>query len=341
MSKQPIAIVITDTHLSDDTIEQNIRAFAQVVSLAEKLQVTTIIHAGDIFTSRKGQSEVVLVTFAAILDLLKEHDLKMIVIPGNHDKTDYTSESSFLQPFESHPALRIMSPTGFMLVNKIGLYFLPYYDEKLSYRSYLDSLVKSISKENYNILITHIAIDGVTSNSGIKVQQQLSPDLFVEFDLVFVGHYHDRQALSEKIIYIGSCYQANFGEDVHKGCLTLYEDGTYDFAQLDFKEYVTYELTNSSLTIAEVKNVIEASIDKRCRVKIKGKLEAGKNELIKMLDEANVKIDIDSGDDKILQQITPNTTLSAQDILNSYDQWSQQKNIEDSQYGRTILSEVI
>ena len=62
--------------------------------------------------------------------------------------------------------------------------------------------------------------------------------MFKQFDLVVVGHYHDRQLIGDRVHYIGSSHQANFGEDEAKGFGIVWSDCTIEYEQTQFPKYV-------------------------------------------------------------------------------------------------------
>lgn len=96
MEVKPIAIISTDWHLKPDNCELINNLLQDELELAKDMEVDTHIWLGDIFDSRISQKECVLNTFGNILDSYHNNKQKMFVIPGNHDKTDYTSKIRFL-----------------------------------------------------------------------------------------------------------------------------------------------------------------------------------------------------------------------------------------------------
>src|SRR6218665_2320083 len=138
LNSKPAAIIIADTHLTEFTVEQNISVFSQVFAICDQLQVTDVIHLGDVFTSRKGQLEIVLLTWKRILDMAELKGIKITAIAGNHDKQDYTSESSYLEVFEKHPAFNLIKGAYSMdYVGNMRLHFIPYFDGELTYPKFL------------------------------------------------------------------------------------------------------------------------------------------------------------------------------------------------------------
>lgn len=337
--RYPAAIAITDTHLSESTIEANLNIFTQVFDLCENLSINTIIHCGDIFTSRKGQSEIVLNTFKNILDEAKIRQLKIIAIPGNHDKTDYTKASSFLNVFEEHPAFRLMSPLGFFVFGSTVLFMLPYYDEKITYSKFLSEIVTTATadKGKVKLLFTHVAIDGVSNNGGVVVEGEVNPDVFDVFDRVFVGHYHNRQIINEKIVYIGSTDSRNFGEDSNKGCAVIYDDGSYEFVNLDFPHHTTIEALVEDIDEEMIDRLAKSAIDLNIKLRIGGVLTEEKKPFVERLKAMGVKIELIREDYKPIDVIqSESLQIAGSDIITLFKQWCKKKKINDK-FGETLL----
>lgn len=339
-----IGVWITDTHLSENTIDINLSIFGQVFELCKEVDIGVVYLGGDIFTSRKGQSEIVLNTFKRILDEAHENKIRIITIAGNHDKTDYTSPSSFLDAFDGHPTLSVISPFGSLhLDSGVDIHFLPYYDERLTYQSYLEQIKTDPTK--INILLTHIAIDGVTDNSGTKVSNEIPQSLFDRFDTVLVGHYHNRQVIGSRnhIVYTGSGYPANFGEDSEKGCVLLFDTGEYEFVPLKFPQYATGELLIEDLDkdfIENLKKQLEE--DLFIRLKIGGEINDQNKRFIDELLEAGVKIHLIKEDYKPVDIIQAESVeITSSDIRTWYKEWARDRGIKNSEYGEQLLNQIL
>lgn len=339
MDKQPIALLIADTHLSEHTVEQNLSVFAQVTELCKSLGISTFIHLGDCFTSRKGQPEIVLTTFKNILDQLAQSGLMMLTINGNHDKTRGEAESSFLDAFNGHSAFSVVGLENVYNVGSVNFFFLPYFDEHLTYPSKLVQLnqLVQVNEDSINLLITHCAIDGVTNNSALKVKGELPTNGFEKFNTVFVGHYHNRQSFNN-IVYTGSTDPRNFGEDDQKGVTVIYDDGSYEFINLEFKPYVTVDLLSSDLTLDVINRVKEKSKEAHLRFRIQGEVNEQLKPMIAQLNESDVKIEVhkeivvnESG------QQDSQVTFTSGDIIELYNSWSEDRKIENKEFGEKLL----
>lgn len=341
MSKQPLAIFITDTHLSENTIEVNFSVFEQAVVKCQELGISQIFHGGDIFNSRKGQPEIVLNAFHSILEMLEQNNILLFAIPGNHDKTDYTSSSSYLESFTHHKSFHLFSPYGKLEHDEIIYHFLPYYDEDLAYPEYIKLIECPVGK--LNILITHVGIEGVINNQEVEVKNEITTDIFKNFDFVFIGHYHNRQIIADgKIIYTGSTHQATFGEDANKGFTIFYDDGSYEFDTFDTPTFTTIEVTGKEIDKKLIKLVKDSAENKnRIRLQISGEYEESKNPLISSLQELGVKIE-KIKDEYVAGDILQSETIqiTSNDILDSYEEWGLGKEI-DHEYGRKLLEKAL
>jgi exonuclease SbcD len=325
--KQPLAVWVTDTHLKEDTIEVNKSVFRQVLDLCSQLNVP-LIHGGDVFDSRKGQPESVLTCFSNILNDFRSREVRFLVIPGNHDKTSYLSQDSFLNAFET--ACDVIKNYYFIDHSDTGLrfHFIPYFDEKLAYGRYLQTALDNIRFDFKNILFTHIAVNGVKNNDGSKIVNDLTLDKFKFFDKILVGHYHNKQSV-DNVIYTGSAYQANFGEDEKKGCTVIYDDGSIEFVQLQFPLYRTLNKKSSKTEL-----IVPENDGNHYRVTLNYKPSTEEVKHFESLG-AKIKVDFEVELNDRIKEVKTQFTQS--DILQYFDTWCNEKQIEDKEFGLQLL----
>lgn len=257
-----IAAFITDTHLSDNTIEINKSIFQQVIDICKEKGITQLFHLGDVLNDRKNkQSFLTLSTLDEIIQGFSDENIYLHICPGNHCKSNYSLEESWLDSFRFHPKFNLYSKTDYFDINNFRFHFVPFFDEKVNYIDYLQKAVENINPKQTNILLTHIGITGISNNDGQEVKNDIPIDLFLKFDKVLSGHYHSRNILYKgQIQYIGSAYQANYGEDFEKGITLLREDGVYEFIQLDFPKYITIQFDLDKQPLKEVLSIAEDAV---------------------------------------------------------------------------------
>lgn len=347
--KEPLALFITDTHLSENSLEVNFSVYQQAVAKCQELGIGQIFHGGDIFTSRKGQPEIVLNAFHSILEMLEANKINMFAIAGNHDKTDYTSSSSYLEAFTHHASFKLFAPYGAMMHDdRIIFHFLPYYDEDLIYADYIDQI--ECPADKVNILITHVGIEGVLNNHQIAGKfEKVTPALFQKFDLVLIGHYHNRIVLDKgRIIYTGSTHQATFGEDEEKGFVIIYDDGTISFDKFVTPIYRTIDITGDQIDKKLIKMAKQnAENNDRIRLRISGDYEEAKQSMVADLQELGVKVE-KIKDEYVAGDIMQRESVQASstDVIDSYHEWAIQREAQgdvdlDIAYGAKLLEQAL
>ncbi len=329
--KKPIAVWLTDTHLKDDTIEINKSIFNQVLQLCIDNEIPGVIHGGDVFDNRrKGQPESVLVAFAEILSAFQSNGINFVSLVGNHDKQDLLGIDSTLNAFEGWAGFFLYKDYAFIdhSAGKLRFHFLPYFDERLAYQPRLDKAVENIRFDFTNILFTHISIDGVKNNDGTKVSNDLVVGKFKHFEKVLVGHYHNRQSFNN-IIYTGSAYAANFGEDDEKGCTVIYSDGSIEFVKLDFPRYIT------QVVKVPGEKIIKPKTGDHLRVKVQYK--AAPLELVQLQKDGH-KIIYDFKEEGTEHVQDIKTQFTKGDIITYFDQWCTEKKIKNKEFGIKLLT---
>ena len=261
---KPIAAIITDTHLKENNIELNKSIFKQAIVQCQKLGLDTLYHGGDIFDSRKAQPLEIQTAFKEILSYFRSSGIKLVVCAGNHDKTNYSAEESFLDAFHVSPYLIKKSQIEkyfevvdtyekYYLSNDIVLHLTPFFDD-YEYITNIQSFSDNINKKKRNIHLTHIGFEGSVMNNGVTIKGGVGKSIADLFDLTLVGHYHDYQELYDgKVIYIGSAYQANFGEkQTNKGLTLLNDDLSLTLVELDSPKYIKYEVNVENIGQKEI-----------------------------------------------------------------------------------------
>lgn len=243
-------IVSTDWHLKSSNLNLILSLISDQCQLAKEHGLNDIVCLGDVFDSRVSQRVDVLYGFLQILEHCESHDITLICIPGNHDKTSYTDIISFLHPFKNHPSLHLVDTYQHMIKDEINYHFVPYFDEEKSYKEYLDR----VDYKGNDVLFSHIALTGSVNNDGSSIENSLKKETFKKFKKVYLGHYHDTQEITKDIIHIPSIQQNNFGENDNKGYTYIYDDFTYEIVNSSFKPYVKVKYDLSKVSITEIDN---------------------------------------------------------------------------------------
>lgn len=343
---KPIAIILTDTHLSPSTEEINISIYKQVIKLANEFGLN-VFHGGDIFESRKAQPLSVLTTFESVLDMFLESGVKMFAIPGNHDKSDYRSKKSYLDPFKHHPAFHLVDAFDTIVLNEnYDMVMIPFFNESDTYSDYLDKAIKTIDDGKKSFLLTHIAVNGVKNNDGTKVENNITNEKFNVFEKVLIGHYHNQSVIGKKIVYIGSAYQANYGEDLKKGFCIVYENGEIDYIRSEFPAFkeITIELDN--VTPNQAENLIQEYSDSEDNIRFVFK---GTYEQVNAVDKNKFKkegIDVKLKSSEIDLGVIEATndefiSFDKKGIEDEFDTFCELNKIENFEVGKKYLKQIL
>lgn len=306
-----VAVTITDTHLSESNLEVNRSIFNQVIEFCEDNQIEYIIHDGDVFHSRKSQPQIILTAFEEILDQINDAGLHMFCVTGNHDKTDYRSEKSFLSSFKHHPGLSLIETYGTTEIGAAKLAFLSYFDDDI-YIDNLKQLIEIINEPNECILFTHIGVNGARMNNGVAIESGVKASMFKVFKTVKVGHYHDPQSFAN-IEYFGAGMQHDFGERPNKGLHVLRDDGSLELVELQSPKYLKYEVDVNSLTQKDLDDLREEKqqTDDFLRIILVGEEKDLKSYNIQALKQVGVDVQIKMPEIEITElqtRIEPFTT---------------------------------
>lgn len=321
---KPIAIILSDTHLFekrskyDAIIDNNYtevyNAFNKAIETAKSNNLDFVVFAGDFFDSRKSQSKSLLQMAENIFKLFEVNQIKLYIINGNHDMTSYDDEYSFISPFKYHPYINHIevSETVVITGTNIALHFLSFFENE-RYIIELEKIKAKLNHSEKNILITHIGIHGALKNDGEKEQSSITFNMFSEFDKVLIGHYHNYSShLNNKIVYIGSALQHNFGEDNNKGIVVLDNKLHLRRVKTDFKEYKNIVVDVADIKQSDIQDLIEQQADAYQKITLVGDIN-----LIKAFDKSKL---IEAGIKCAVKQ----DTIQLQEVEQRVEQHSNQ-----------------
>ena len=341
--KKPIAIISTDWHLNDNNAIQLLDIADEEVALAFKLGVRNIVWLGDMFDSRTSQRQDLLNCFDAIIGAHTRQGLSIHCIPGNHDKTNYKDDESFLTPYRYHPDFHLYEfETGVML-NNVAAYFVPFYQQDVWIEHFKN--IRGIARGDASILFSHTAIEGSVNNDGSVVESSIKASMFKDFDRVFLGHYHNAQQPAKSVFHLPSVTQNNFGEDEEKGFTVLYNDLTFETVKSDFKPYRSITLAAGTVTRDDIKSVVEDAKSENfyMRVVLTGTQEQVKGVDRKTLQAAGISVKVKYDDVEVTEPEQRTETvkeLSGTDIKEKFVKFCE-ANSYSVEEGLSLLNETM
>lgn len=224
-------LLLNDIHVSKDNIPEYLANWHEALEICATHGVKDIAFGGDMFQSRSSQTlDVLLAVHDALLEA-ERMGIRIVLANGNHDKVNQESVRGYCHVFDQHANVT-MADTFYTVSHNdwaFALHVGAYFPEDGSFTGRLQEWsMNSTADGKLNYLYVHEGINGAL---GQPNEKELPANVFKDFDLVFVGHYHNRCKVRPNIEYIGASRQANFGEDEEKGYTLLFTDGSTEFVK--------------------------------------------------------------------------------------------------------------
>lgn len=222
------ALVFSDLHLHShkqnyNRLQDCLQVLNWVFEETVKNDCSHVFFLGDLFHERS-KIDILnyLRAFEKFLDFsLKYPKIDVYLLVGNHDM--YLKERwdvNSVKPFTAIPNVHIMEKPQTIRVEGFPVDFLPHTENPIKE---LALLKEGRKKDDLRLLLGHLAVHGATLNTlyGTKADviveyddhmMSVSPEVFDDWDMTLLGHYHGAQIMNDKVEYIGSPLQLSFGE---------------------------------------------------------------------------------------------------------------------------------
>ena len=334
--KKPIAIISTDWHLNENNAVELFDIVEQEIALAKEKGVNDVIWLGDVFDSRISQRQELLVTLSEWLQMYSDAGLRLHIIPGNHDKTDYTDDSSFLSPYKYHPNVHLMETPQMCVIGGLRCTFVPYYAQDVWLKKFEEA-------QAGDLLFSHQAVQGSINNDGSIVNNSIPTKLFKGFTKVFLGHYHNAQQPAKNVFHLQSVRQNNYGENEEKGFTVLYSDTSFEFVKSVFTPFREIKIDVASATPDVLAKVVKMGAKGvNLRVLLVGDVQTVKSIDRKKFTEAGIAVKTKYTDVEVeeLDEAVAAQNLTDTDILAKFKKFCEDKNY-DYETGYKLLKEIM
>lgn len=234
------------------------------------------------------------------------------ILLGNHDYTNQEIEKNMINFIDFIKELVNMS--NIYIVDKLEYYIgkycinsIEHYEKEIPKPFKVDEL-----KEQFNIFLYHGDLDSKLYNKD----KNMVKNLFKDYDIVLLGHYHEYYKIADNIAYCGSLIQNNFGESNNHGFIVWDTDTkTHKFIKINLSyKYLIINDTNEKINnnkceIINYDDVKTYKTKKKLFIKVysnKSKEEIN-NYLDKYLIKNNIKkIKYEKYNNKIVKEIKQN-----------------------------------
>lgn len=267
-------LYFTDLHIHNyrqfdkegSRLQNCLRVLDDVFSYAHKKGITSILFGGDLFDQQKAlPTSVVNETIGRFYSLFKKYpEITFYAVTGNHDQASKSlwgddAVSALIHLQYAFEKFWVIDNDKFKVGEGVDCYGIPYYE-------YAEHFIKALEKQseaaksyssNKRILMIHQTPSGL-GNPNIPVDVNFDNPLFAPFDMVWCGHIHSKQELSDRFIIGGSPIHRDLGDEgQEKGfwIFSLEDPAIVQFIPL--KGYPQYRrLADDEITEADAGNFI-------------------------------------------------------------------------------------
>ena len=175
----------------------------------EQYGITTVIHMGDAFDSRKSiDYQSFEWAKKVVFEPLSKYNVHMIT--GNHDcyykNTNNVNSPNLL--LQSYPNVKTYSSPTEIKVDNLNVLLIPWICMENEEQS-----LKVIKNTKSKIAMGHLELQGFHVNRSVVMEHGLEANIFKNFTKVFSGHYHTRSD-NGTVFYLGNPYEM-FWNDVN------------------------------------------------------------------------------------------------------------------------------
>lgn len=267
-------LLITDQHFgarndSQAYVNKYQKFYSQtVLPYIDKHKITNVIALGDTFDRRKGINYNSLDAAKAMwFDPLRERDVKMHMLVGNHD-IYYKNTLRINSPqllLGDYDNITVVDDPRELSIGGTSILLLPWICDDNRRRA-LDAIASS----NSPICLGHLELNSFEPIPGYTMEHGDDPSMFSKFDLVCSGHFHHRSKKGN-VVYLGNPYQM-FWNDY--GCdrgfnvlntdtkkLTFVKNPNSMFHKIYYRDSETATIDYKNLEGSYVKLIVEKKQD--------------------------------------------------------------------------------
>jgi DNA repair exonuclease SbcCD nuclease subunit len=237
------ASIDPETGLNTRLLE-GVNAIRRIALEVMKRAVNKVVFCGDFFHVRGVVRVPVLQAADSALRDMESATSDLTILVGNHDQTDKAG---------SHAATTVFRRRNTHVVKRFRtdgeLAFFAYYADPNAFREDL----KTAYKKGARVAFVHAGIHGAATGPRDYVpREEINPDEFKQWRMVFSGHYHAPQQIGKNIVYVGAPLQHYRSERKYKTGFVIYdtESNTYERVPLRTPRFVEWSSAKDDRRVA-------------------------------------------------------------------------------------------
>jgi DNA repair exonuclease SbcCD nuclease subunit len=241
--------IITDTHYGcrkgSKLFQDYFESFYKNIFFPtlEQHGITTVIHMGDAFDSRKSIDYQSLEwTKRVVLDPLSKYNVYMLV--GNHDayykNTNNVNSPSLL--LQNYSNIKTYSDPEVIKIGNLNTLLIPWICADNE-----EKTLRLIKKSGCKVAMGHLELNGFQAYRGHTMDDGMDSIVFDNFTKVFSGHYHTRST-NGTVFYLGNPYEMYWNDVNDTRGFHIFDTETLEHTPVDnpYRMYyiIHYEDTN-------------------------------------------------------------------------------------------------
>lgn len=217
---------------------EGIHILDQIASVVKERQIQNVICLGDIFELKDRVPNHIQIAFGEALHAIDAH---VYILLGNHDFK--IKKYSTLKVMELGDMITLVDRPKLLNIQGVRIGFIPYFRE---FQDFSKAWERLHMAHTMDLVCFHQFIPGISYKSGMKIPGKF--DLTLAKGTRYIsGHLHQAcYVLDDRVHYLGSPYQVNFGESGENKFIYLYQPNTSVFhaKQLKYPEFKTIDIFN-------------------------------------------------------------------------------------------------
>lgn len=261
-------IFVSDLHIDKGIwVDICLNFLDEIENYSNNNNIKNIVIGGDVFEkATKIKHEAFIPLFLKFLQMKKD-GFNLYFILGNHDIFNDDNDS-IVETFLSFG--KVIKDSETLEIDGFQYDFLSYTKD--------ETKIPNKSK----VLLTHLSIADFQFDNGYEVDQKngMATDLFSQYDLVVSGHFH-RMQQNKNIVYPGSPFQHNFGEEGQTKGFAVIDKNVFNFVEytgapthltIKIEEFDKYDYVNKFVQV-EITDKIETFVKLKHLLYSKGAIE--------------------------------------------------------------------
>lgn len=218
---------------------------AQMRAYAKKNKIKCVLFGGDLFHTRSAvKTDVYNVIYSAIDEWVKQDNMYLLMIPGNHDMADRRGLVHSLEGFKRLENVYVKdAKVDVYVLDGVAIVTVPYTverEEAVERLAQAGGIAAEVGKNAPVILLAHLGMQGAKVGSDYVLVSDndisVSDVPYDKFSICLFGHYHQHQQLFDNGWFIGATHHHNWGDaGTTRGFLHLTVDpnGKTTFKQVE------------------------------------------------------------------------------------------------------------